>query len=109
MNHVVLPVAKYAYYSGTLNYENTQKLYQLFDELKCFLRTNGEGWEKPMKITGKLALPIRGELFYRDAFLADKLDIQALPAESHGGVNPCKGLILYEHPRKRWVPSSFDR
>lgn len=51
MNHVVLPIAKFAYYGGTLNYENTEKLYQLFDELKCFLQTNGEGWEKAMTIT----------------------------------------------------------
>lgn len=54
LNHVVLPIAKFAYYGGSLNYENTEKLYQLFDELKCFLRTNGEGWEKPMTITGNI-------------------------------------------------------
>ncbi|KAK5638372.1 hypothetical protein RI129_012667 [Pyrocoelia pectoralis] len=42
----VLPTARYSYYAGYINYGSIEKLNKLFDELKCFLRTNGQGWIK---------------------------------------------------------------
>lgn len=53
MRHVVLPLAKYAYYIGNIDYESVKKLYELFEELKCFLRTNGQGWAAPITLPSK--------------------------------------------------------
>lgn len=46
MYRYVLPTARYSYYAGYINYGSIEKLGKLFDELKCFLRTNGRGWIK---------------------------------------------------------------
>lgn len=101
MNYAVLPIARYAYYGGNLNYENTQELYELFDELKCFLRTNGEGWVQPMPITcNDACFIVEKNCLARFFFVAEQLDVKPLPAETpNPGVNPCKGLIYYERPR----------
>lgn len=49
LNHFVVPIAKRAFYAGYIDFDNMERLYQLFDEIKCFLRTNGHGWAKPVK------------------------------------------------------------
>ncbi|KAI4492297.1 hypothetical protein M0802_009878, partial [Mischocyttarus mexicanus] len=43
----ILPITKQSYYEGNIKYNNVKKLFQLYDELKDFLRTNGFGWSKP--------------------------------------------------------------
>lgn len=47
MRHLVLPLAKNAYYGGLVKYSTIIKLYQLYDELKLYLRTDGQGWKSP--------------------------------------------------------------
>lgn len=46
LHHLLYPNAKYAYYAGVIAFGSVYKVKQLFDELKWFLRTNGEGWTK---------------------------------------------------------------
>ncbi|XP_044261672.1 uncharacterized protein LOC123009429 [Tribolium madens] len=48
LHHAVLPISKYAYYAGLIDYDSMATLLGLFDELKWFLRTNGQGWAKPL-------------------------------------------------------------
>lgn len=61
MKHFFLPIAKYAYYAGNVNYNSVVKIHQLYDELKNYLRTNGAGWSKPPPGIGKniVAQPIQ--------------------------------------------------
>lgn len=56
----ILPLTKHSYYAGNIKYESTQTLFQLYDELKKFLRTDGVGWTKPNNIfeNGITTLPI---------------------------------------------------
>ncbi|XP_017781323.1 PREDICTED: uncharacterized protein LOC108566112 [Nicrophorus vespilloides] len=76
MRHFILPVSKYAYYAGNVEYASIVKLYQLYDELKNFLRTNGNGWAKPSKRLGK-------------HIHAKPISLQS-PTPS---TDPCQGLI----------------
>ncbi|XP_044260644.1 uncharacterized protein LOC123008719 [Tribolium madens] len=48
LHHAVLPISKYAFYAGLIDYDSIAKLLGLFDEFKLFLRTNGHGWTKPL-------------------------------------------------------------
>lgn len=43
----ILPLTRHSYYAGNIEYHNAKMLFELFDELKLFLRTNGIGWSKP--------------------------------------------------------------
>ncbi|CAH0548695.1 unnamed protein product [Brassicogethes aeneus] len=43
---VVIPRAKKAYYAGVIDFSSMERLLQLYEELKWFLRTNGLGWGK---------------------------------------------------------------
>ncbi|KAI4496379.1 hypothetical protein M0804_000189 [Polistes exclamans] len=43
----ILPLTKQSYYAGNIKYHNARKLFELYDELKDFLHTNGFGWSKP--------------------------------------------------------------
>ncbi|XP_024940275.1 uncharacterized protein LOC107267287 isoform X2 [Cephus cinctus] len=43
----ILPLTKHSYYAGNIKYRNAKRLFELFDELKNFLHTNGVGWMKP--------------------------------------------------------------
>ncbi|KAL6446379.1 hypothetical protein ACFW04_001158 [Cataglyphis niger] len=43
----ILPITRRSYYAGNIKYRNAKMLFELFDELKIFLRTNGAGWSKP--------------------------------------------------------------
>ncbi|XP_048505399.1 uncharacterized protein LOC105693136 isoform X2 [Athalia rosae] len=42
----VLPLTRRSYYAGNIKYKNAKRLFELFDELKNFLHTNGMGWLK---------------------------------------------------------------
>lgn len=97
MNSLVLPIAKYSFYAGNINYESAEKLFQLFDELKCFLRTGGQGWKKPVKVSGKIvALYIIIQLIFC-IFTAKHAHIEPIALESSGAdTTPCEGLITYE-------------
>lgn len=44
LQHILYPNAKYAYYAGVIGFQSVFKVKQLFEEIKWFLRTNGEGW-----------------------------------------------------------------
>nr|XP_015836427.1 PREDICTED: uncharacterized protein LOC100142239 isoform X2 [Tribolium castaneum] len=48
LRHAVLPIAKYAFYAGFIDYNSISILLGLFDELKLFLRSNGQGWAQPL-------------------------------------------------------------
>lgn len=43
----ILPLTKHSYYAGNIKYRNAKRLYELFEELKSFLHTNGDGWRSP--------------------------------------------------------------
>ncbi|XP_076294306.1 uncharacterized protein LOC143215768 [Lasioglossum baleicum] len=43
----ILPLTRHSYYAGNIKYRNARKLFELYEELKLFLRTNGAGWLKP--------------------------------------------------------------
>lgn len=45
----VLPLTRRAYYAGNIKYRNAKRLFELFEELKNFLHTNGAGWGEPMQ------------------------------------------------------------
>nr|XP_022907125.1 uncharacterized protein LOC111418708 [Onthophagus taurus] len=81
MTHFFLPLAKYSYYAGNVDYNSVIKVHQLYDELKTYLRTNGAGWSKPPKDIGKrvCAQPIN----LKDRKIASNND-------------PCAGLIFQE-------------
>jgi hypothetical protein len=53
LHHAVLPIAKYAYYAGLIDFDSMATLLGLFDELKWFLRTNGQGWSKSLSVNRK--------------------------------------------------------
>ncbi|XP_072384639.1 uncharacterized protein [Diabrotica undecimpunctata] len=62
LQYAVLPLARYAFYAGLIDYTSMEKLIQLFEEIKWFLRTNGQGWPKPMTTTPVLTIePINFE------------------------------------------------
>lgn len=76
MRHLVLPLAKFAYYAGQIKYSTIIKLYQLHDELKLYLRTDGQGWKAP-----------RENLDFKTE--AEEISLEGPPPKS----DPCKGLI----------------
>ncbi|XP_063925151.1 uncharacterized protein LOC135139017 isoform X1 [Zophobas morio] len=78
LHHAVLPIAKYAYYAGLIDYDSMATLLGLFDELKWFLRTNGQGWAKP--------LPQNMENF----------EIQRIPLQPISDKDQCANLIFVE-------------
>lgn len=43
----VLPITKFAYYGGTVSEEEASKLFQLYDEIKLSLDTDGKAWRSP--------------------------------------------------------------
>lgn len=53
----VLPITRHSYYAGNIKYRNAKKLFDLFDELKVFLRTNGAGWSKPRRDLVNIRIP----------------------------------------------------
>ncbi|XP_050595962.1 uncharacterized protein LOC126924948 [Bombus affinis] len=45
----ILPLTKHSYYAGNVKYRNARKLFELYEQLKVFLRSNGAGWLNPSK------------------------------------------------------------
>ncbi|XP_045484277.1 uncharacterized protein LOC111003192 [Pieris rapae] len=43
----VLPITKYAYYGGTISPINAIKLFQMYDNIKQSLKTDGSTWSNP--------------------------------------------------------------
>lgn len=43
----VLPAMRYGFYSGTVNYEEANNLFLFYEEIKMYLKTDGEGWRTP--------------------------------------------------------------
>ncbi|CAH4022981.1 unnamed protein product [Pieris brassicae] len=43
----VLPITKYAYYGGTISPVNAIKLFQMYDNIKLSLKTDGRTWSNP--------------------------------------------------------------
>ncbi|KOC65089.1 hypothetical protein WH47_04679 [Habropoda laboriosa] len=40
----ILPLTRHSYYAGNIKYRNARKLFELYEQLKLFLRSNGAGW-----------------------------------------------------------------
>ncbi|XP_076624632.1 uncharacterized protein LOC143343539, partial [Colletes latitarsis] len=53
----ILPLTRHSYYAGNIKYRNARKLFELYDELKLFLRSNGAGWSKPSRGIGRAKIP----------------------------------------------------
>lgn len=53
----ILPITRHSYYAGNIKYRNAKMLFELFDELKVFLRTNGAGWSKPRQDFPNVRIP----------------------------------------------------
>ncbi|KAK1130784.1 hypothetical protein K0M31_018893 [Melipona bicolor] len=45
----ILPLTRHSYYAGNIKYRNARKLFELYEQLKLFLRSNGAGWLNPSK------------------------------------------------------------
>ncbi|XP_017760316.1 PREDICTED: uncharacterized protein LOC108550911 [Eufriesea mexicana] len=45
----ILPLTRHSYYAGNIKYRNARKLFELYDQLKLFLKSNGAGWLSPSK------------------------------------------------------------
>lgn len=95
MRHLVLPLAKFAYYAGEIRYSTVIKLYQLYDELKLYLRTDGQGWRKPRDGLGRF-WSILHEYLYKRVFFK-------VPTRKPKNW-PCKALILKQiHARDSFI------
>ncbi|XP_071557006.1 uncharacterized protein [Temnothorax nylanderi] len=53
----ILPITRHSYYAGNIKYRNARMLFELFDELKVFLQTNGAGWSKPSQDLPNIRIP----------------------------------------------------
>ncbi|XP_044001644.1 uncharacterized protein LOC122847852, partial [Aphidius gifuensis] len=72
----ILPNTKRSYYAGNIDFQKAKKLFDLYDEFKIFLRTNGEGWNKPIESNTHMNIK--------------KIDVTFGQDKNH-----CDGLILY--------------
>ncbi|XP_068900401.1 uncharacterized protein [Tenebrio molitor] len=78
LHHAVLPIAKYAYYAGLIDFDSMATLLGLFDELKWFLRTNGQGWSKSLSVN------------------LENFEIQRIPLQPPIPKDECNNLIFIE-------------
>lgn len=53
----ILPLTRHSYYAGNIKYRNARKLFELYDELKLFLRSNGAGWLRPSREIRRTKIP----------------------------------------------------
>lgn len=83
LHHAVLPMARKAFYAGAVDYAYMEKLIQLYEELKWFLRTNGQGWTKPMRVNKEVKVPI--------------IDMDTLNHPKTANESCCQKLMYYEH------------
>nr|XP_012224262.1 PREDICTED: uncharacterized protein LOC105673305 [Linepithema humile] len=84
----ILPLTRHSYYAGNIKYRNVRMLFELFDELKIFLRTNGAGWSKPRRNANNVRIP----------------SIVITPPKTSVA---CNGLITYSAPFERGDYRSF--
>ncbi|XP_063988392.1 uncharacterized protein LOC135168289 isoform X2 [Diachasmimorpha longicaudata] len=85
----ILPMTKRSYYAGNIKYRKAKRLFDLYDELKVFLRSNGVGWRKPRE-------------FHQH------LDVTAVDIPPGKSDQDCTGLILYPGPdRSVQVPMPY--
>ncbi|XP_018568106.1 uncharacterized protein LOC108908531 [Anoplophora glabripennis] len=82
LQHAVLPMARYAYYAGVIDFPSMEKLIQLYEELKWFLRTNGQGWAKPLQP--------------RTEYDIEPIDLSKEGIK--GNKSCCRNLIYYQRP-----------
>ncbi|KAG5892858.1 hypothetical protein JTB14_022179 [Gonioctena quinquepunctata] len=80
LQFAVLPIARHAFYSGYIDFTSMIRLIQLFEELKWFLRTNGQGWSKPIDS--------------KPQFQVNPIDFQNETPKT--GRSCCDRLIFYE-------------
>lgn len=71
-------MARYAYYCGNVNYNTMDKLYEMYAEIKSFLRTDGKAWRAPISDFSKYAIEIKPII---------RVELQ----------KPCDQLIYYEN------------
>ncbi|XP_050306541.1 uncharacterized protein LOC126743479 [Anthonomus grandis grandis] len=83
LHHVILPMARKAYYSGAVDYLYMEKLIQLYEEIKWFLRTNGQGWTKPMVVTKDVKTPL--------------INMDTIHNNVRVNDTSCKRLMYFEH------------
>ncbi|KAJ8939331.1 hypothetical protein NQ318_005692 [Aromia moschata] len=85
LQHAVLPISRQAYYAGVIDYASMEKLIQLLQELKFFLRTNGQGWSSPIES--------------ENSFDVEPIDFGAEGPKSNKSC--CRNLIYYRHEPSR--------
>ncbi|XP_066260541.1 uncharacterized protein [Euwallacea similis] len=83
LHHALLPMARKAFYAGTVDYIYMEKLIQLYEELKWFLRTSGQSWTKALKVTKEVKVPI--------------IDMDVMSSQKQTNGSCCERLIFYEH------------
>ncbi|XP_060534139.1 uncharacterized protein LOC132706676 isoform X2 [Cylas formicarius] len=83
MHHAVLPLAKRGFYAGIIDYVFIEKLIQFYEEVKWFLKTNGQGWSKAVTPKKPVDVPV----IQFDVELPKKL----------GNDSYCSKLLYYEY------------
>lgn len=83
IQHAVLPIARNAFYAGLIDFTNMEKLIELYEEIKWFLHTNGQGWAKPLMDSPE--------------FDVDVIDLKSEAPKTHTNKSCCTKLIYYEH------------
>lgn len=82
LHHALLPLARKAYYAGAVDYVYMEKLIQLYEELKWFLRTNGQSWTKPLIVTKEVRVAI--------------IETETITQNKDNG-SCCQKVMYYEH------------
>ncbi|KAL3274072.1 hypothetical protein HHI36_015490 [Cryptolaemus montrouzieri] len=78
---LLLPIARFSYYAGIINWKSMRRLNRYYNQLKDVLRTEGQGWASPK--------PQNWE-----SYEARKLPMRSKAACLQGEV-PCSNLRLY--------------
>ncbi|XP_066155926.1 uncharacterized protein [Euwallacea fornicatus] len=94
LHHAFLPMARKAFYAGAVDYVYMEKLIQLHEELKWFLRTSGQSWTKAMKVTKEVKVPI--------------IDMEGLSIQKQTNGSCCERLIFYEYEPVRTQKCSVN-
>ncbi|XP_014480403.1 PREDICTED: uncharacterized protein LOC106747420 [Dinoponera quadriceps] len=81
----ILPLTRHSYYAGNIKYRNAKMLFELFDELKTFLRTNGAGWSKPSQDVRNVQIPPITITPPKTSLACNGLITYSAPFERHSG------------------------
>lgn len=87
----ILPVTRMSYYAGNIKFGKAKRVFDLYEELKIFLRSNGMGWLKPIMQRQLHALPI--VISSREAETSPEF---LPPTRDNAQLEPCYNLI--SHP-----------